>query len=298
MEALRAPGAAAPSLPEVEAALARALRFLRGAGDPVALQHAEALLGLRPVREVEAALAPAVTAAEAKRDAHRVVVLFRQLAALRALRGRVAAALARAAETLQRPDGSWRADGDASETDAAGPAAALPPFLRGASDPIYLTAMIAGSLALTSHPCPAALAPAGAWIAERWRPELVQGGAWHGLVSLFHFFASGEHELADEALQWCGRELERAFRARAIGAVATGEVFLLCAATALPGARLAAGEVARAILDEQAADGGWREAAAAHSARGGATSAPAETARAVAVLLHLVAPRPGTLAIA
>jgi len=287
VDAVRAPGVAAPSRSELEPAFARALHFLRDAGDASALRHAEASLGLRPVREVEEALEAEVP--EAAGDARCAAALFQRLASLRALRGRTAARLAHAVEALQRPDGAFRAPGDA---DDAPEDPALPPFLRAGSDPVFLTAMLGGCLALSGAASPASVKAAGAWLGERWSPDRVQGGSWHGIASLFHFFASGDHELSDEAMQWCGRELERGFRTRAFGGVETGEVFVLCAATALPGARLAAGEVARAVVEEQGADGGWRP----HGARAPGAGDPAETARAIAVLLHLAGVRPGSLA--
>jgi len=295
VEALRAPGAAAPEPSELEASLVRALGYLRRAGDPHALRHAEALLGLRPVREVEDALAARATDAAA--DPRLAAELFRELAELRALRGPAAGRLARALEATQDADGAWR-----SPLAPADPDPALPPFLAGAADPIHLTALIAGSLALAGVASEAALEGADAWIALRWRPELAQSGSWHGLSALFHFFASAEHELADEAFQWCGRELERAFRTRAIGAAAVGQVFVLCAARALPGARLAAAEVARAVLDEQAADGGWPAPAigdGAENAEPGVPSGPSDarwTAHAIAALIQLSGLRPASFA--
>jgi hypothetical protein len=63
--------------------------------------------------------------------------------------------------------------------------------------------------------------------------------------------------VADEALQWCGRELERGFLNGAFGAVAVARVFGRCDALALPGARLRADEVARALLAAQREDGGF-----------------------------------------
>ena len=91
----------------------------------------------------------------------------------------------------------------------------------------------------------------------------------------------GDVDVADEALQWCGRELERGFRIGAFDAVRVARVFVLCDAPALPGARLAAAEVREALLRAQ----GPRTAASAAGAppraldlpgrpRAPATSAP------------------------
>ena len=65
------------------------------------------------------------------------------------------------------------------------------------------------------------------------------------------------HEDSDAILQWCGRELERGYRAGAFDAVRTARVLVDCDAPSLPGARLAAGELVAALLGEQAPDGGW-----------------------------------------
>jgi len=58
-------------------------------------------------------------------------------------------------------------------------------------------------------------------------------------------------------LQWCGRELERAYRVGAFGPARAARVFTLCGAHALPGAKLAAPELVSALLQTQSADGGW-----------------------------------------
>ena len=76
-----------------------------------------------------------------------------------------------------------------------------------------------------------------------------------------------DEEAADEILQWCGRELERGFRARRFSAVRTARVFTWCDAPALPGARLEPAEVVSRFGDEQGADGGFGEASDDRAAR-------------------------------
>jgi hypothetical protein len=64
-------------------------------------------------------------------------------------------------------------------------------------------------------------------------------------------------ELADEVLQWCGRELERGFRTHAFAPVAVARVFLRARARALPGASIDASEVVATLLAAQEPDGAW-----------------------------------------
>ena len=64
-------------------------------------------------------------------------------------------------------------------------------------------------------------------------------------------------DLADEALQWCGRELERGFRTGRFGPGAVARVFADCDAHALPGARLRAAEVLEALLAIQSPEGSF-----------------------------------------
>ena len=84
----------------------------------------------------------------------------------------------------------------------------------------------------------AALRAAGGYLAVHWSPELVQGGSWHAICGYAHFFSNVPHEISDAVLQWCGRELERAFRIGAFDAVRAARIFTLCDAHALPGAKL------------------------------------------------------------
>ena len=94
-------------------------------------------------------------------------------------------------------------------------------------------------------------------IAETFSPDRVQGFVWDVVAAYAHYFANAPHEEADPILQWCGRELERGFRARRFDAVRTARVFLWCEAAALPGARIESGEVLASVRAEQEPDGGW-----------------------------------------
>ena len=85
----------------------------------------------------------------------------------------------------------------------------------------------------------------------------MQSGSWHAISAYAHFFSNFPHDLSDAVLQWCGRELERAFRSGAFDAARASRVFTLCEAHALPGARLDAKELVPALLRAQSTDGGW-----------------------------------------
>ncbi len=101
---------------------------------------------------------------------------------------------------------------------------------------------------------------AGAWLAERWDPDRVKGGdarAWRQIAGYSAFFANVPHELADAALQWCGRELGMGLAARRFDAVSTARVLLWCDAHGLPGLLLRAPELAERVSAAQAPDGAW-----------------------------------------
>lgn len=132
---------------------------------------------------------------------------------------------------VQGPDGGWTREG-AGDEDAR----------------IVATAMIAGHLGKTRCVRPSCLDGAGRFLAPRWSPDRVQGFAWESVAAWAHFFANVPHELSDEGLQWCGRELERGYRAGRFDAVHCARVLIWCDGAALPGGRLDASELLAAVL--------------------------------------------------
>jgi hypothetical protein len=209
-------------------AIARAQGFVAAHGD--ALQRARAAALGDPARRDEvSALLPAIESDEA------ALAALALLDALGVRRGpAVERAVARVA-AAQQPDGRFALAGD----------------------PVAGTAAVAGLLARTACVRPSVLRAAGDWLAAHWSPERVAGGDAAAIAGWASFFANAEHELSDAGLQWCGRELERGFRTGAIGALAAARVLVACDAPALPGARLAAGELALSLVAAQAADGGF-----------------------------------------
>jgi hypothetical protein len=139
----------------------------------------------------------------------------------------------------QQPDGGWDEPGADEERRIA------------------LTGEAAGLLAKTPFARASALARAERFLAARWSVERVQGPRYAPILAYVHALAHVPSELADEALQWCGRELERGFRTQAFGGLAVARVFLSARARALPGCGVAASEVVATLLAAQAPDGGW-----------------------------------------
>lgn len=234
-------------------ARALAAGFVREYGDPLERLRAGALVGERPAGDAVALLESAQTgegAFDLPRAGGGVAGTRCALRVLDELRALGDASVERACAYLasrQERDGSW----------CEGPGA-------GEESRIACTGTLAGLLGKTRFARPALLDAAGSYLAARWSPERVRGPAWAVLGAYAHFFANVPHELGDEALQWCGRELERGFRSRGLDAVATARVFVDCDAHALPGARIDRAELVAALLVEQAADGGF--GAAAHPA--------------------------------
>jgi len=188
--------------------------------------------------EVLAGLAPASSALEVlaeRGEPARVVDALEALGALDdlGLLGTPAAEPACAyLARVQADDGSWRRE-DGDDEDSR----------------IVATAMIAGHLGKTRCARPGCLAGAAAFLASRWSPDRVQGFVWRSVAAWAHFFANVPHHLADEGLQWCGRELERGYRAGRFDAVSCGRALVWCDGAALPGARLDAAELRAAILE-------------------------------------------------
>jgi hypothetical protein len=91
-------------------------------------------------------------------------------------------------------------------------------------------------------------------LAARFTPERVAGFAWRPLAAYTSLFTNVEHERGDDVLQWCGRELERGFRARGLDAVQAARIWVDVTPRGPP---LAAGEIVLALLAEQGSDGSW-----------------------------------------
>jgi hypothetical protein len=239
-----------PSAEDAGKALAGAQRFLAKESAPLELLRLEVLLGERSGSALEQALAPLFGAQSG--DACVALEVLEALADAGCLRVGLADRVAESLRASQSPDGSWHAGGRAAPpaTKPARPAV-------GARDALFLTAMLGAYLGRTARSSAATLRAAGGYVAVHWSPELVQAGSWYAISGYAHFFSNVPHEISDAVLQWCGRELERAYRTGAFDAVRAARVFTLCDAHALPGAKVDAVELVPALLRAQSADGGW-----------------------------------------
>ena len=161
------------------------------------------------------------------------------LADLRALDSALAIQIAEALAKVQAEDGSFgTADSDEEER-------------------VFTTGRLAAVLSGLRSVRRRLLDRAADYLAARFSPERVGGFAWRALAAYTPFFTNVEHERGDDVLQWCGRELERGFRARRFDAVQTARIWVDCGAATLPGAQVSAAEIVLALLAEQASDGSW-----------------------------------------
>ena len=142
---------------------------------------------------------------------------------------------------VQNEDGSW----GAPETD--------PPAR------LFTTGMIAGLLGRTRVVRPVVLSEASGFLEQLWSPERIAAPAWPALTAFAVFFSGVDHEEADGALQWIGRELETGYRKRFYDAVTTVRTLLHCQAVAVPGASLDPFALLTDLLNEQGEDGGFAE---------------------------------------
>jgi hypothetical protein len=155
-------------------------------------------------------------------------------------------AAARFLEDCQDDDGAFRVPTIGDEA-------------QGREAEIFWTGMIGGILGRTPFSRPSLLESAGAFLAMRFDPNAVEHDGYAALLAHSHFFTNVAHDLSDEALQWCGRALEKGFRSRQLDAVSTLRVLLTCDAQAMPGASFDIAELLMRLLEEQARDGGFAE---------------------------------------
>lgn len=246
-------------------ALEAGLGFIERHGDPLAVLRVHALLGARSVADCVEAIArhvdgsgavaslglatqgaPGLAELAADPGAAALVGPIEALIALADL-GRLhvpcVEPIARRLGEIQQPDGSFGDPTSAPETR------------------IFATGLLAGHLARTRVARPEMLDRAGGFLASVWSPDRVSGRAWPELAAFAAWYSSTGDDLADEALQWIGRELQRGHQNGTYDAVHTVRVLLHCDASAVPGAALVPAALLASLLDEQGADGGFAELA-------------------------------------
>ncbi len=263
------PAAYRPSAAEVEALRLRAadglekgLAFVAKHGSELGLARAHALLGAVPVEECTALIAGRQLGdgafdslgllAGGARGLANAGLEDRQLATLEALialsdlsalQHPCLESAASFLQAVQLEDGSW---GDAG----------LPGEER-----IFASGLLAGLLGRTRVVRPEVLDAAGEFLAEQFSPDRISDRNWPALTGFGVFFANVGHEMADSALQWVGRELERSFKTRAHDAASILRTLMHCNAIAVPGATLDPFLLLTSLLGEQSSDGGFEELA-------------------------------------
>jgi hypothetical protein len=215
-------------------AVLRAAAYVEVHGDEFERLRAAALIGRADASDVVIRLAPERSDPVSLRGALEVCDDHRALADPRVRSW--AEALARA----QSADGGWSPE--------------LPLDAR-----LFETGMIAGHLAKTSFVRAEELDAAAGFLARHWTPDRVQSGSWGAIAAHAHCFANVDHDAADAVLQWCGRELGRAFVTRAFDAVRTARVLVYCDAHGLPGAQLTREDLVVALITEQRSDGSFSD---------------------------------------
>jgi hypothetical protein len=227
--------------------LTRAARFIAQNGADIERVYCETLLRESPAPELLRALAARQRADGAfepwrPSDANAEAATRRALSWLGALALTDNPVAERAVMHLargQQADGGWGH-------------VALPAALR-----IAATGESAGLLARTPFARESLLRRAEQFLVRCYSPDLLQRGEYAPLLAYAHALASIDSELADEALVWCGRELEKGWRGARFTTLQLARVMLRARAKALPGAQLEAREVVLALLAAQERDGGW-----------------------------------------
>jgi hypothetical protein len=225
-------------------ARARAARFVAEWGDESALRRASVLVGSEPLGSAQRALESWAERAGVFRapggvDPLAALPVLGGLADLRALDSALGLRIAEALARVQAEDGSFGAAGSDVEERV---------FTTG-----RLAAVLSGLRSVRKR----LLDRAADYLAAHFTPQRVGGFAWRPLAAYTPLFTNVEHERGDDVLQWCGRELERGFRAKRFDAVQTARIWVDCGAASLPGAKVTAGEIVLALLAEQARDGSW-----------------------------------------
>lgn len=218
-------------------ALARAAGYVEAEGGPLQGLRARALLGHEPGKALLDALA--AEGALAADDPDALCRAFAMADAVTPLAGPdVEAAIVRLTGRLG-PDGSFGDGEEALETR------------------IVRTGLLGGFLAKSLRMRPSVRDAIDRFLSGTWDADRVKTGESEPIAAYAHWFSLVDSELSDPALQWCGRELERGFRTRRFDAVTTARVFVLCDASALPGASLSVPELCEALANEQTGEGGW-----------------------------------------
>ena len=249
-------------------ALEKGLGFVSAHGDQIAVLRARVLLGAEPVEVLTGAVgecqtdrggfwplglseggavafAESFAAAEISPEVSGTIEALSALSDLGELHAPCIESAAVFLAEEQADDGGWGAS-------------ALPADSR-----LFVTGMLTGLLGRTRVVRPVVLTRASAFMESLWSQDRIADQAWPALTAFAVFFSSVDHDQADGALQWIGRELETGYRRRVYDAATTLRTLLHCQALGLPGASIEALALLDDLLNEQGADGGFAEFAPA-----------------------------------
>jgi len=233
---------------QLGASLERARAFVELAREPVSAAFLAALAGepaalvaVAERRRLESgALAPLLPGAPEGPGVASTVDALNALLAVGVREGDVVECAAGYLQASQDADGAWR-----------------DPAVREPLAALSLSGHACGVLGQTPFARQSTLDRGVEHLAAAWSVDRVQEGRLDVIAAYLHALAACPSDLADEALQWCGRELERGWRMGRFAPHAVARVFVLCDAVALPAAKVSAPDVVEALLDSQAPDGSW-----------------------------------------
>lgn len=156
------------------------------------------------------------------------------------LQGELAGQCVQGLSKLQEADGSWGTR-SSSELDES----------------LFLTAMLASYLVKSGQARLTVTDAALEAVMAQWSHQRVNASSWKILGAYSHLLTHQPHELADEALHWCGRELAKGLRGGLIRPLELARIFLFCDVFALPGLPEEGVDLMGLIAQEQADDGGF-----------------------------------------
>jgi hypothetical protein len=258
-------------------ALEQALAFIEARQDSLALLRAHILLEATDVEEGLTALAerqhadgsfdpiggifspdlePLLCDVAVPTRIRGAVEAMSILADWRVLYSPVAEGLVSFLASNQQADGGWGEDND--ETEASIPR-------------LFVSGMLAGYGGRTRSARPMMLRNAQGYLASHWSVERIRKSGWPLVAAYAHFYTNVRDDNADVALPWCGRELERGYRAGEYSARESMRVLLYCDASALPGTEFEVTDLLTKLQSEQNPDGSYADPTDAPDARIAAT---------------------------
>ena len=96
------------------------------------------------------------------------------------------------------------------------------------------------------------------FLASHWAVERMRRSGWPLVAAYAHFYTNVRDDDSEVALPWCGRELERGYRAHEYTAREAMRILLYCDASALPGSNFDIADLLTSLISEQNPDGSFK----------------------------------------